>query len=152
MSNRRPGEVRLKDLQISPQSSPNEMRVKIRVDPYNFDADVARSLKDEHNEKIIPALAAATYILKGSANREWRTRSQQGAFSRAEEVQKHFTSHNVGSQIIDIPLGVGDPKDGPNEDEHDRVARLNPEMEPVLIDHRSGGMKGVRQVLRFIMN
>jgi hypothetical protein len=129
LSNQGPGKVRLKDLQTIPQSNPNEMLVKVRVDLYNFDIDIATPLKDEHkkflDEKIIPALAAnkdARYVLIGSASRSGEhDHNKVLSGGRADEVQKYLASHNVGSQLNQFPLALGDPKDGPMEDEHDRA-------------------------------
>ena len=129
MVNQGPGKIRLENLQTIPQSQPNEMLVKIRVDLYNFDIDVARPLKDEHkkflNEKIIPALVAnknAKYILMGSASRSGEDdHNHVLSGARAEEVQSHLAAHNVGSQITQFPIALGEPKEGKNEDERDRA-------------------------------
>ena len=129
MVNQGPGKIRLESLQTVPQSQPNEMLVKIRVDLYNFDIDVARPLKDEHkkflNEKIIPALVAnknAKYILMGSASRSGEDdHNHVLSGARAEEVQSHLAAHNVGSQITQFPIALGEPKEGKNEDERDRA-------------------------------
>jgi hypothetical protein len=124
-----PGKIRLESLQTIPQSQPNELLVKIRVDLYNFDIDVARPLKDEHkkflNEKIVPALVAnknAKYILMGSASRSGEDdHNHVLSGARAEEVQSFLAANNVGSQIVQFPIALGEPKEGKNEDERDRA-------------------------------
>lgn len=129
MANQGPGRIRLESLQTIPQSKPNELLVKLRVDLYNFDIDVARPLKDEHrtflNEKIIPALVAnknAKYILMGSASKSGEDdHNHVLSGARAEEVQRHLVANNVGSQIVQFPLALGEPKEGKNEDERDRA-------------------------------
>jgi hypothetical protein len=124
-----PGKIRLESLQTVPQSEPNVILVKIRVDLYNFDIDVARPLKDEHkkflNEKIISALLAnknAKYILMGSASRSGEDdHNHVLCGARAEEVQSDLAANNVGSQMNQFPMALGEPKEGKNEDERDRA-------------------------------
>jgi hypothetical protein len=102
--------------------------VKLEVDLYNFDIDIA-ALKGEHkrflDEKLIPALAAnrdARLALAGSASRSGEDDHDHVlSGKRAEEVRNYLVAKGVGPQIGET-MALGKPKaPGPIEEAHDRA-------------------------------